>query len=66
MLTTPNKFVFAWFKSGRVLLVEISDELTEEEAHVLKNRWDYRRDNSEVCRVTLENRKGEVLRTYLF
>lgn len=62
----PSKWVFVWYKSGRVLNVANSDTLTKKEAEQYKEMWDFKRDDAEVVKVTLESNKGTVYKTYEF
>lgn len=62
----PSKWVFVWYASGRVMNVANTDSLSEEEAEKYKQMWDYKRDNAEVIKVTLESNKGTVYKEYEF
>ena len=64
MLTMPSRWVYVWYTSGRIVNVANSDTLRKEEAEYFRDKWS--KDNEKVVRVTLENRNGDILKTYTF
>lgn len=64
MFALPSRWVYVWYTSGRVQNVANSDTLRKEEAEYYRDKWS--KDNEQVVRVTLENRNGDILKTYTF
>lgn len=65
MLCLPNRWVYVWFEDGRVLNVANQDTLSKDEADYFQRNWTAAK-HLKVVRVTLEDRNGNILKTFKF